>query len=128
VLCLSHPLWVDHSNYTWERIQVMKLLIMQPSPAFGHYICLRSIYSQHPVLKLLQSVFSHIYACRILENKKSSMSCSFVLGVMVIRHIKMPMNVELMKVERIVSTACSEMWLRHLSGGGIKPQSSAQAQ
>jgi hypothetical protein len=24
--CLSHPPWFDHSNYTWRRIQVMKLL------------------------------------------------------------------------------------------------------
>jgi hypothetical protein len=25
----SHPPWFDHSNYTWRRVQVMKLLIMQ---------------------------------------------------------------------------------------------------
>jgi hypothetical protein len=25
----SHPHWLDHSNYTWRRVQVMKLLIMQ---------------------------------------------------------------------------------------------------
>jgi hypothetical protein len=29
VPCLSHPPWLDHSNYTWRRVQVMKLLIMQ---------------------------------------------------------------------------------------------------
>jgi hypothetical protein len=28
--CPSHPAWLDHSNYTWGRVQVMKLLIMQP--------------------------------------------------------------------------------------------------
>jgi hypothetical protein len=27
--CPSHPPWLDHSNYTWRRVQVMKLLIMQ---------------------------------------------------------------------------------------------------
>jgi hypothetical protein len=27
--CPSHPHWLDHSNYTWRRVQVMKLLIMQ---------------------------------------------------------------------------------------------------
>jgi hypothetical protein len=27
--CLCHPSWLDHSNYTWRRVQVMKLLIMQ---------------------------------------------------------------------------------------------------
>jgi hypothetical protein len=26
--CPSHPPWFDHSNYTWRRVQVMKLLIM----------------------------------------------------------------------------------------------------
>jgi hypothetical protein len=24
--CLSHPLWLSHSNFTWQRVQVMKLL------------------------------------------------------------------------------------------------------
>jgi hypothetical protein len=23
--CPSHPPWLDHSNYTWRRVQVMKL-------------------------------------------------------------------------------------------------------
>jgi hypothetical protein len=27
--CPSHRPWLDHSNYTWRRVQVMKLLIMQ---------------------------------------------------------------------------------------------------
>jgi hypothetical protein len=22
--CLSHPPWLDHSSYTWRRVQVMK--------------------------------------------------------------------------------------------------------
>jgi hypothetical protein len=26
--CPSHPPSLDHSNYTWRRVQVMKLLIM----------------------------------------------------------------------------------------------------
>jgi hypothetical protein len=25
--CPSHLPWLDHSNYTWRRIQIMKLLI-----------------------------------------------------------------------------------------------------
>jgi hypothetical protein len=29
---LSHPSWLDHSNYTWRRVQVKKLLIIQFSP------------------------------------------------------------------------------------------------
>jgi hypothetical protein len=51
--CLYHPPWLDHSNYTWQRVQVMKLLIMQFSPTSCHFIPLRSKYSpQHP-----QSIF-----------------------------------------------------------------------
>jgi hypothetical protein len=26
--CPSHPPWLDHSNYTWRRVQVTKFLIM----------------------------------------------------------------------------------------------------
>jgi hypothetical protein len=34
--CPSHPPWLDHSNYIWRRVQVMKLLIMQFSPTSCH--------------------------------------------------------------------------------------------
>jgi hypothetical protein len=27
--CPSHPLWLDHSNYTWRRIQVMKYFLIK---------------------------------------------------------------------------------------------------
>jgi hypothetical protein len=55
----SHPLWLDHSNYTWRTIQVMKLLIMQFSPTSFYFTPLRSKYSpQHPVLKYPHSMFS----------------------------------------------------------------------
>jgi hypothetical protein len=30
----SHPPWLDHSDNIWQSVQVMKLLIMQSSPAF----------------------------------------------------------------------------------------------
>jgi hypothetical protein len=50
--CQSHPPWLDHSNYTWRRVQFMKHLIMQFSPTSRHFISLRSKYSpQHPLLK-----------------------------------------------------------------------------
>jgi len=43
----SHTLWLDHPNNIW-RLQVMKLLIMQCSPASFHLIPLRSTHSpQH---------------------------------------------------------------------------------
>jgi hypothetical protein len=31
-----HPSWLDYSNRTWGRVQVMKLLIMQLSPTYCH--------------------------------------------------------------------------------------------
>jgi hypothetical protein len=38
ISCPSHPPLLDHSNYTWRRVQVVKLLIMQFSPTFRHLI------------------------------------------------------------------------------------------
>jgi hypothetical protein len=26
--CPSHPPWLDHSNYTWRRVQVMKQMYL----------------------------------------------------------------------------------------------------
>jgi hypothetical protein len=47
----------DHSNYTWRRVLVMKLLNMQFSPTSCHFFSLWSKYSpQRPVIKQLQSV------------------------------------------------------------------------
>jgi hypothetical protein len=43
--CPSHPPWLDHSNYVWRGVQVMKLLNMQFSPISRHFISLRSKYS-----------------------------------------------------------------------------------
>jgi hypothetical protein len=40
--------WLNYSDYIWQRVQVMKLLIMQSSPTSCHFIPLRSKYSpQH---------------------------------------------------------------------------------
>jgi hypothetical protein len=49
--CPSHPSWLDHSNYVWRWVQVMKLLIMQFPPVSRHFIPPRSKYSpQRPVM------------------------------------------------------------------------------
>jgi hypothetical protein len=46
-----HPPRLDHSNYTWRRVQITKLLVMQCSPPSRHFIPLRSKYSaEQPVL------------------------------------------------------------------------------
>jgi hypothetical protein len=44
-----HPPWLHHSNYTWWREQVMKLLIMQFSPTSLHFFpFLVQIFSSVP--------------------------------------------------------------------------------
>jgi hypothetical protein len=40
----SHPPRLDYSNYTWRRIQIMKLLVMHFSPFTRHLIPLRAKY------------------------------------------------------------------------------------
>jgi hypothetical protein len=42
--CSSHPPWLYHSDYTWRRVQVMKLLNMQFSSTSHHFISLWSKY------------------------------------------------------------------------------------
>jgi hypothetical protein len=59
VLHASHPPWLHHSYYTWGRVQIMNLLVMQLSSATHHLISLRSKYSpQYPVFKHPQSMFN----------------------------------------------------------------------
>jgi hypothetical protein len=52
MLRLSHPPGLEHSNYTWRRVQITKLLIMQFSTPSRHLMSLPSKYPpQHPVRK-----------------------------------------------------------------------------
>ncbi|PNF38809.1 hypothetical protein B7P43_G11543 [Cryptotermes secundus] len=37
---------LDHSNYTWRRVQVMKPLIMQFFPTSRHFISLRPVWRE----------------------------------------------------------------------------------
>jgi hypothetical protein len=39
------PPWLDFSNYTWRRVKITKLLVMQFSPPSRHFIPLWSEYS-----------------------------------------------------------------------------------
>jgi hypothetical protein len=59
--CMPRPFhrsWLDHYNYTWRRVQVMKLLIVQFSPISCRFIPLRSTYSPlQAVLNDPQSMF-----------------------------------------------------------------------
>jgi hypothetical protein len=58
----SHPSWLDHSNYTWRRVQVMMLLIMQFSPTSCLFKSLninKRIFSSHRIFKfLIRDVFN----------------------------------------------------------------------
>jgi hypothetical protein len=57
----SHPPRLDYSNYTWRRVQIMKLLVMPFFPFTRHLIPLRSKYpAQYPFLKRLQSPFDQV--------------------------------------------------------------------
>jgi hypothetical protein len=76
--CSSHPPWLDHSNYTWSRVQVMKLLIIQFSWTSCHFISLRSKYSQRPVLKHPQSMFLQVDS-RIPDDRQSKKK-AIILG------------------------------------------------
>jgi hypothetical protein len=61
----SRPTSLDHPNNVWWSVQVMKLLIMQSSPAFHHFLHLRSQYSpQHPVPLVWENKF-HIHTKQI---------------------------------------------------------------
>jgi hypothetical protein len=52
-----HPR-LDNSNFTWRRVQIMKLLVIEFSLSSRHSIPLWPKYSgQHPVLKHPQSIF-----------------------------------------------------------------------
>jgi hypothetical protein len=43
----SHPQWLHHSNYTWQVVEVMKLLIRQFSSMYCDFI---SLWSKSPLL------------------------------------------------------------------------------
>jgi hypothetical protein len=58
--CPSHPPWLDHSNYTWRRVQPMKLLIMQFSPLSCHFITEWATKTNYLVYSYCICMF-HIY-------------------------------------------------------------------
>jgi hypothetical protein len=53
--CPSHPPWLDHSNYTWRRVQVMELLVMQ----FSHPPVTSSLFGPNFLLSTLFFHFDH---------------------------------------------------------------------
>jgi hypothetical protein len=62
----SHPSWVQHSNYTWRRVKVMKLLVMQflrppvTSSLLGPNIFLSTLFSKTLSLCFSLNVRDHV--------------------------------------------------------------------
>jgi hypothetical protein len=60
-----HPTWFDHPNNIWWSLQVMKLLIMQPSPASRHFLLVTAMKTSHvypstpPPHKAATSLITH---------------------------------------------------------------------
>jgi hypothetical protein len=85
--CPSHPPWLDHSNYVWRGVHVMKPLVMQFSPVtsslFGPNILLSTLFSNilslcssfnvrdhisHPyrtTVKIIIFLYSNLYVFRL---------------------------------------------------------------
>jgi hypothetical protein len=58
MLHASHPPWFHNPNNIWWRVRIMKLFVMQISPASCHCLLLRSKHSpRNFVLEHRQSVF-----------------------------------------------------------------------
>jgi hypothetical protein len=57
--CPSHPPWLDHSNYTWRRVQVMKL--------FGRYAVWISIRTPTALTNTCHD-FSSIHPVKFLDS------------------------------------------------------------
>jgi hypothetical protein len=55
--CPSHPPLLDHSDYVWRGVQVMKVLIMQFSPISRHFISFPSKYSPQAPCSQTLSVY-----------------------------------------------------------------------
>jgi hypothetical protein len=80
--CPSHPPWLDHSNYIWRRVQVMKLLIMQFSSTSCHFIQMIhylslcydfALYSGDDRSRYMQSV-SSVVTSKPTSNGKSDIN------------------------------------------------------
>jgi hypothetical protein len=53
--CPTHPPSLGHSNYNWQRVQIMKFLLMQFPLTSYYFIPVQSKYSpQHPVTYMKQ--------------------------------------------------------------------------
>jgi hypothetical protein len=68
----SHPPWFDHPNNIWWTVQIMKLLIMQSSPASCHLLPLRSKYSPQRLFSNTHNLFFHSVRDRVSHPYKTT--------------------------------------------------------
>jgi hypothetical protein len=77
----SHPPLFDLPNNIWWSVQVMKLLIMQSSPASRHFLPLRSKYSSlSPSQRPSVCVFHLVWETKlhtVMEQQVKSWFCIF---------------------------------------------------
>jgi hypothetical protein len=73
-------LWLNHPNNIWWSVQVMKLLIMQSSPASRHFLPVRSKYSpQLPVLNIFNLCFSLSVKDKVSDPSKTKDKTKFCI-------------------------------------------------
>jgi hypothetical protein len=80
--CLAHLIffWFDSLSDIWRRVQIMKLLILQFSSAFCHFIPRGSKYSpQYPVLRNNLVFFRYCKRPSFtpIQNRKQNYSCAY---------------------------------------------------
>jgi hypothetical protein len=59
--CQYQPSWLDHSNFIWQKVQVMKFLIMQFAPTFYYFFPIKPCSQTHslPPLKSEPKFYTH---------------------------------------------------------------------
>jgi hypothetical protein len=68
----SHPPRFDHSKYTWRRVQIMMLLVMQFSPPARHFIPFGPDILSTPFSNILSLCSSHNVSFTTIQNHRQN--------------------------------------------------------
>jgi hypothetical protein len=103
---VSHSPWLNHSNYIWRRVQVMKLLIVQFSPTSNYFVPLHPRYSRQYLVLTISSLFSPDILVSTFSQFRpssgqifSSVPCSHILQCIYV-------DLLLVRIETPVSYCC----------------------